>query len=113
MSPDRAAVIKGCLIRAARHSASDSEVSVALSEENDNIGYRLGRLFAVLEHVQDRANPGIQSGIRERYYGAASSTPMAVLPTLMKLKNHHLAKIDNRGGGRELRANTGFHSRRH
>ena len=97
VSPDRAAVIKGCLIRVARHSANDPEVSVALDEGNDNVGYRLGRLFAALERVQDRANPGIQSGIRERYYGAASATPTAIFPTLMKLKNHHMAKIENRG----------------
>jgi CRISPR-associated protein Csd1 len=97
VSPDRAAVIKGCLIRAARHSANDPEVSVALDEGNDNVGYRLGRLFATLERVQNRANPSIQSGIRERYYGAASATPTAIFPTLMKLKNHHLAKIENRG----------------
>lgn len=97
VSPDRAAVIKGCLIRVARHSANDPEVSVALDEGNDNVGYRLGRLFATLERVQDLANPGIQSGIRERYYGAASATPTAVFPTLLKLKNHHLAKIENRG----------------
>ncbi len=97
VSPDRAAVIKGCLVRAARHSANGSEVSVALDEGNDNVGYRLGRLFAVLERVQARANPGIQAGIRERYYGAASATPTAIFPTLMKLKNHHLAKIENPG----------------
>ena len=97
VSPDRAAIIKGCLIRVARQSANDPEVSVVLDEGNDNVGYRLGRLFAVLERVQDRANPGIQSGIRERYYGAASTTPTAVFPTLMKLKNHHMAKIENRG----------------
>ena len=97
VSPDRAAVIKGSLIRVARHSAKDPEVSVALDEANNNVGYRLGRLFAALERVQDRANPGIQSGIRERYYGAASATPTAIFPTLMKLKNHHIAKIDNRG----------------
>lgn len=97
VSPDRAAVIKGCLIRVARHSANDPEVSVALDEGNDNVGYRLGRLFAALERVQDRANPGIQSGIRERYYSAASATPTAIFPTLMKLKNHHVAKIENRG----------------
>ena len=97
VSPDRAAVIKGCLIRVARHSANDPEVSVALDNANVNVGYRLGRMFAVLERIQDRANPGIQSGIRERYYSAASATPTAIFPTLMKLKNHHMAKIENQG----------------
>lgn len=97
VSPDRAAVIKGSLIRAARHSANNPEVSVALDEGNDNVGYRLGRLFAALERVQERANPDIQSGIRERYYSGASATPTAIFPTLMKLKNHHMAKIENPG----------------
>ena len=97
VSPDRAAIIKGCLIRVARHSANDPEVSVALDEGNDNVGYRLGRLFAVLERVQDMASPGTKSGIRKRYYSGASATPTAVFPTLLKLKNHHMAKIENPG----------------
>lgn len=97
VTPDRAAVIKGCLVRAARRSSHAPEETVALDETNENIGYRLGRLFAALERVQERASPGVQSGIRERYYSAASATPTAAFPTLMKLKNHHLAKLENRG----------------
>jgi len=97
VTPDRAAVIKGCLIRVARRSSNHPEATVALDAQNDNIGYRLGRLFAALERVQERASPGLQSGVRERYYSAASATPTAAFPTLMKLKNHHLAKLENRG----------------
>lgn len=97
VTPDRAATIKGCLVRGARKSNPAPEVDVGLDERNENIGYRLGRLFAALERVQETASPGVQSGIRERYYSAASATPTAAFPTLMKLKNHHLAKIDNRG----------------
>ena len=33
---------------------------------------------------------------RERVDGAASSTPVAVFTTLLRLKNHHLAKLSNR-----------------
>ena len=64
---------------------------------NTNAAYRLGRLFAVLEKIQEEANPGLNATIRERYYGAASSTPVAVFTTLLRLKNHHLAKLSNRG----------------
>ena len=39
-------------------------------------GYQLGRLFAVLEKIQEEANPGINTTIRERYYGAACATPV-------------------------------------
>ena len=67
-----------------------------LDLENPHPAYRLGRLFAVLEKIQEEANPGLNATIRERYYGAASSNPVAVFTTLLRLKNHHLAKLSNR-----------------
>ena len=70
---------------------------MSLDKSNTDVAYRLGRLFAVLEKIQEDANPGLNSTIRERFYGAMSSTPSTVLPLLMRLKNHHLAKIDNPG----------------
>ena len=70
---------------------------MALDIEQPSIGYQLGRLFAVLEKIQEEANPGINASIRERYYGSACSNPVTVFPTLMRLKNHHLAKISNPG----------------
>ena len=63
---------------------------------NTNPAYRLGRLFAVLERIQESSagGPGnINSTIRDRYYGAASSTPVAVFTTLLRLKNAHLKKL--------------------
>lgn len=94
----RAAVIKAYLNRHARiRSSNEKEIKVSLDETNSNVGYRLGRLFAVLEKVQEEANPGLNATIRDRFYGAASSTPAAVFPTLMKPKNHHISKLENRG----------------
>lgn len=92
----RAAAIKACLTRS--HQRSPGEVPTAmLDKTNPNTAYRLGRLFAVLEKIQEEAQPGINATIRERYYGAASSTPVAVFTTLLRLHNHHLAKLSNRG----------------
>jgi CRISPR-associated protein Csd1 len=98
----RAALIKAVLTRDSRlntrfHSKSTQEVSMSLDSTNTNPGYRLGRLFATLEKVQEEASPGINATIRDRFYGSASATPVAAFPHLMKLKNHHLAKLDNRG----------------
>jgi len=94
----RAALIKACLNRQRRFAKiAEKEVTVSLDSTNCNSGYRLGRLFAVLEKTQEEANPGINSTIRERYYGSASATPVTAFPTLMKLKNHHLAKLENAG----------------
>lgn len=95
----RACVIKACLNRAIRFQNPKSEevYRPMLDLDNMNAGYRLGRLFATLEKIQEEASPGLNATIRERYYGAASSTPVAVFTTLMRLKNHHLAKLANRG----------------
>ncbi len=56
-----------------------------------NIGYRLGRLLPCWKGQQD-ALPGINATIKDRFYGAASATPRAVFPKLIKLAQHHIAK---------------------
>lgn len=96
----RAALIKACLTRESRYyNRTDKEVGMSLDPSNTNIGYRLGRLFAVLEKIQEEANPNrkISSTIRDRFYGAASSAPVIGFFVPMKLKNHHLAKLENQG----------------
>jgi len=99
----RAALIKACINRKTRRpssggvSAPEEELHVSLDLANTNVGYRLGRLFAALEKVQEEASPGFNATIRDRFYGAASSTPVTVFSNLLKLSKHHLAKIENRG----------------
>ncbi len=93
----RAAIIKACINRFNRfHYKTEEEITVSLDKTNRNPAYLLGRLFAVLEKVQYKALK-IET-IRERYYGAFSSTPVTVYPQLMKLKNHHLAKLETGKG---------------
>ena len=96
----RAAAIKACLRRQMRHtqlslpnSPLEQEFLPMLDLSNPNPAYRLGRLFAVLEKIQEEASPGLNATIRDRYYGAASSTPVAVFTTLLRLKNSHLKKL--------------------
>ena len=95
----RAALIKACLNRSSRFNNPENmeEIKVSLDLNNTNIGYRLGRLFATLYKIQDEAHPGINANIRDKFYGAASSTPVAVFGNLMRLKNHHLAKLESVG----------------
>lgn len=94
----RAAAIKASLNRLIRRinstaSSPEKEFQTMLDSTNANPAYRLGRLFATLEKVQEEASPGLNATIRDRYYGAASSTPVAVFTTLLRLKNHHLGKL--------------------
>ena len=94
----RAAVLKAIINRNLRFKNSKEDyIKVSLDKETENTAYRLGRLFAVLEKIQSEAQPGINATIRERFYGAASSTPITVFGNLLRLKNHHLAKIENTG----------------
>jgi CRISPR-associated protein Csd1 len=94
----RAAILKAVLNRSFRQNpANHKEITVSLDPTNHSPGYLLGRLFAALEKIQEDAQPGINATIKDRYYGAASSSPVSVFPLLLKLKNHHLAKLDNQG----------------
>ena len=63
-----------------------------LDKENNNQGYLCGRLFAVLDKIQEDANK--ISSIRERYMNAASSTPSAVFATILNLSVHHSEKLE-------------------
>jgi CRISPR-associated protein Csd1 len=94
---ERAGILKACLNRQQAYSNEKEVLNVSLDRSNSNVAYRLGRLFAVLEKAQEEASLGINSTIRDRYYGAASSSPVVVFPQLLKLKNHHMAKLDNPG----------------
>ena len=102
VSYPRAAIIKAYLNRKVRWQSqsqqltfkTEKEMTVALDKENKNVGYCLGRLFATLEKIQEEAQPGINATIRDRYYASASGTPASVFPILMRLKNHHLGKLE-------------------
>jgi CRISPR-associated protein Csd1 len=92
----RAAAIKAYLNRVIRRAnTNEREFLPMLDPANLNPAYRLGRLFAVLEKIQEEASPGLNATIRDRYYGAASSTPVSVFTTLLRLKNHHLGKLNH------------------
>lgn len=90
----RAALLKALLNRNFRdNNQPEKEISMALDKSEGRIGYRLGRLFAVLEKLQEDANPRLNSTIRDRYYSSASCTPKSVFGTLMRLHTHHLKKL--------------------
>ena len=64
-----------------------------LNEETNYQPYLLGRLFSILENLQEKANPGINATIRDRYFSSATATPAIVFPTLIRLAQAHLKKL--------------------
>ena len=73
---------------------------MSLDAERRDPAYRMGRLFAALEKTQEDAHDGgLDKTIRDSFYGAASATPRAVFPRLLRTYQHHLAKLD---GGRKV-----------
>lgn len=64
------------LIKAFLNRNYERKLTMSLDKDNTDVGYRLGRLFAVLEKIQLAANPGINATIRDRFYASASATPV-------------------------------------
>lgn len=96
LSGMRAAICKGVLTRERRLGirTSDEEIPVSLDKQSTQPGYLLGRLFAVLEFAQRCALGGqVNATIRDRYYGAASATPAAIFPVLLRNTQNHMSKL--------------------
>ena len=87
----RAAIIKAYLNRL--NNNNEQKIEVMLDKNNTNPGYLCGRLFAVLDKIQEEADKEHHS-IRERYMNAASATPSAVFATILNLSSHHAEKLN-------------------
>ncbi len=96
----RAAIIKSVLMR----DLSREDQLVSLDRDNGDISYRLGRLFAVLERVQLAALGKVRATIRDRYYGAASATPGAIFPMILRNSRSHFANLRKGRGAARLRS---------
>jgi CRISPR-associated protein Csd1 len=93
----RACTIKGYLTRNQR-----KEVNMGLDLNRKEPAYLLGRLFAALEKTQRDALGEVGATIRDRFYSAASTTPGAVFPRLLRTYQHHLAKMEKGKVRREI-----------
>ena len=92
----KAAIIKAVLTR---NYPNESEgITVSLNEQLDTKPYVLGRLFAVLEWVQQRSADGqLNATIRDKYFATACANPGSAFPILLKLSVHHIAKLNKPG----------------
>mgnify|MGYP001028163109 FL=1 len=97
MNPTRIGIIKACINRRERRIQDKEEIKMALDVEEKNTAYRCGRLFAVLEKIQqDSAQGKLNTTIVDSYFSAACSRPATVFPKLVELSNHHLRKLEEK-----------------
>lgn len=68
-------------------------MSPTIDPEHPNPAYHCGRLMYLLANLQEAQGAGINAGVVQRYYGAASTTPALVLGRLTRLSQHHIAKL--------------------
>ena len=89
----RAGVIKAYLTR----NEKKEEWKVSLDRRNNNQAYLCGRLFAVLENIQNQAAGGgkLNSTIKDKYFASAAAKPASIFPTLIKLSQHHMKKLND------------------
>lgn len=91
----RVAIIRACLVRnlRKRNRLQTEDYLMSLNRDESDQAYRLGRLFAILEQVQRYALGNVNATIRDRYYGAASATPEAIFPMILRTTTHHIANL--------------------
>ena len=91
----RAGLIKAFLIRNRSLNKKEEVITMALNSENKTPAYLLGRLFSLLEKVQnDAAGGNLNATIKDRFFGSASATPAIVFPQLLRLSQHHVSKAE-------------------
>lgn len=110
-TPNRVSLIKAVLARQdrrafrARHPEAEWKDSlVALDRNEPNVGYRLGRLFAVFEAAQYAGIGAVNATVKDKFFGAASATPGHIFPSLLRGVQDHLSAARKKGrGGRAYR----------
>ncbi len=93
----RAAILKAYYLNNEHTQCPREVLQMELNEQSTNVPYMLGRLFAVLEHIQQEANPGINATIKDKYFNSAAATPAQIFPLLLNLSQKHLRKLKDEG----------------
>jgi CRISPR-associated protein Csd1 len=96
MNDTRMGILKACINRDDRLSGREEEIKMALDKDNKTPAYLCGRLFAVLENIQQRASGyDLNRTIKDAYFTSASTRPALVFPKLLTLAQHHMRKMEN------------------
>lgn len=89
----RAAILKAYYLRNPHPLCPKEVLTVELNEQAQNIPYLLGRIFSVLEAIQQAANPNVNTTIKDKYFNSACATPANIFPLLLNLAQKHLRQL--------------------
>jgi CRISPR-associated protein Csd1 len=96
---DRVNYLRAAIIKAYLNRNHNLNLTMSYDPNRTDVAYLLGALFAALEKTQQDALPEINATIRDHYYSAASATPGAVFPRILRTYQHHLGKLE---GGQKV-----------
>jgi CRISPR-associated protein Csd1 len=92
-----AAAIKAVLTRQRENLTAlqkEEPPPMSLDRDHPNIGYQLGRLFALYELLQRAAlGRNINATIRDKYFSAASAAPASTFPLIISNAQSHMARV--------------------
>lgn len=95
MHAHQAAAVKSWLVsQNEREGIERRRWTVTTDVKNQEPAYVIGRLFAVLEKIQQEAINS-KNTIATKYFSSASTTPKSVIGLLIRNAQHHLAKISS------------------
>ncbi|MGN1105608.1 MAG: type I-C CRISPR-associated protein Cas8c/Csd1, partial [Huintestinicola sp.] len=84
------------LIKAYLNRNYKEDFTMALDENRKDTAYLCGRLFAVLEYIQTKAQGNeLNTTIKDSYFATACTTPAVVFPQMVLLAQNHLKKIES------------------
>ena len=94
----QAAILKAHLRQDCRRQGNYEQLKeasdVELNESCSYPPYVLGRLFAVLESIQEASVEGkLSATIKDRFFSAAGSTPAPIFAQLFRLESSHMKKL--------------------
>ncbi len=98
---ERCAIIKAYLCRNISEERKKG-IAVALDENEKDVAYVLGRIFAVWEQIQEESansdtgdkKKKLNATIKDKYFNSMCATPARIFPILQKLSGHHLRKLE-------------------
>ena len=91
-------ILKAWLNRKCRKEKKEEfQVMEKLNKNSPSKAYQTGRLIAVYVALQNAALGGVNSGVAEKYYSSACTTPALVVGKLAQLSQYHLSKLGEGG----------------